>query len=184
MGCALFLSRIWRTLANETVYLCILKTDMSPEQCNKNYFIWLPPFKRGHMCILTRKDLSIGPPAFFKQTHTYKHSVRWNSWVIGSLCLQCCVLARPVMAPFAVCSNGVNGISSLSTVSPHLARGWVVNAYGFVCWWPTAYPSTGFKGMSDKSLQNYFNSPISKSGDLGFQITQWSMLILSLRSAK
>lgn len=67
-----------------------------------------------HMCILTRKGPSIGPPAFFKQTHTHKHSVRWNGWVIGSLCLQCCVLVRPVMAPFAVCSNGVNGISSLT----------------------------------------------------------------------
>lgn len=68
----------------------------------------------GHMWILTKEDPSIGPPAFFKQTHTHKHSVWWNGWVIGSLCLQCCVLARPVMAPFAVCSNGVNGISSLS----------------------------------------------------------------------
>lgn len=110
--------------------------------------IWLRPFKKGYMCILTRKDPSSGPPAFFKQTHTHKHSAWWNSWVIGSLCLHCCVLARPVMAPFAVCSNGVNRISSLSTAFPHLARGWVVNACGFVCWWPTAYPSTGFQGMS------------------------------------
>lgn len=157
---------------------------MKTEQCTKNSFIWLSPFKKGYMCILTRKDPFTGQPAFFKQTHTHEHSAWWNSWVIGSLCLHCCVLARPVMAPFAVCSNGVNGISSLSTAFPHLARGWVINACSFVCWWPIAYPSTGFQGMSDKSLQNYFNSPTSKSGELGFQVSQWSMLILSLKSAK
>lgn len=111
---------------------------------------WIGSFLQQCWFVKSRSSLLGWPfPPLEENMNTPTHTPceGWIGWVIVSYCLQCYVFARSVIAPFAVCNNGVNGISSelcLCPSSVHLARGWAIDACGFVCWWPAAYASSGF----------------------------------------